>query len=113
MNYALFTVRAMLPINRMTMAKSGVGTVYNSGVIEQRKDHRQRMHPGEILHLQSCHDAAPNRRNDVPQATVLIVDDEEAVRETLSEALSFHGYRVLTAANVQEAEAIKERIGVD
>jgi len=67
---------------------------------------------GVILQLQSHHNTALDRGDNVPQATVLIVDDEEVVRETLSEALSFHGYRVLTAANVQEAEDIKERVGV-
>jgi DNA-binding NtrC family response regulator len=70
------------------------------------------MDPGLILQMQSHHEAAPNRGDDASQATVLIVDDEEAVRETLSEALSFQGYRVLTAATVQEAEDIKERVGV-
>jgi DNA-binding NtrC family response regulator len=80
--------------------------------MEQWKDVTQMIDPGVILHLQSHHDAAPNRGDDVPQATVLIIDDEEAVRETLLEALSFHGYRVLTAASVQEAEDIKQRVGV-
>ncbi len=70
------------------------------------------MDTGVILQIQSHHYAAPTRGDDVPQATVLIVDDEAAVRETLAEALSFHGYRVLTAATVQEAEDIKERVGV-
>ena len=36
--------------------------------------------------------------------TVLIVDDEMGVREILYETLSFYGYRVVTAATVQEAE---------
>jgi len=67
---------------------------------------------GVILQLQSHHNTALDRGDNVPQATVLIVDDEEVVRETLSEALSFHGYRVITAANVQEAEDIKQRVGV-
>jgi DNA-binding NtrC family response regulator len=68
--------------------------------------------PGVSLQLQLDHLAALNRGDDIPQATVLIVDDEEAVRETLSEALSFHGYRVISAATDQEAEEIKQRLGV-
>jgi PleD family two-component response regulator len=47
---------------------------------------------------------APSPRSDAPQATVLVVDDEEPVRETLGELLSIHGYRVLTAAGVGDAE---------
>ena len=81
-------------------------------LMRQRKADTQKRDPGVILQMQSNHDAAPNRRDDVHQATVLIVDDEEAVRETLSEALSFHGYQILTAATVQEAEDIKQRLGV-
>jgi DNA-binding NtrC family response regulator len=41
------------------------------------------------------------------------VDDEEPVRETLVEVLSFEGYRVITAASVAEAEEARERLGVE
>jgi two-component system nitrogen regulation response regulator NtrX len=44
--------------------------------------------------------------------TVLIVDDEVGVREILQEALSFFGYRVITAATVQEAEKALQSLGV-
>jgi DNA-binding NtrC family response regulator len=44
--------------------------------------------------------------------TVLIVEDELGVREILHEALSFYGYRVITAATVQEAERALQSLGV-
>jgi two-component system, response regulator FlrC len=44
--------------------------------------------------------------------TVLIVDDEAGVREILHEALSSYGYRVITAATVQEAESALQSLGV-
>jgi DNA-binding NtrC family response regulator len=44
--------------------------------------------------------------------TVLIVEDERGVREILREALSFCSYRVSTAATVQEAEKVLQRLGV-
>jgi DNA-binding NtrC family response regulator len=44
--------------------------------------------------------------------TVLIVDDELGVREILREALSFYGYRVITAATVQEAERTLQSLDV-
>src|SRR5262245_14550095 len=47
------------------------------------------------------------RRRRRSQATILVVDDEEAVREMIVELLSIHGYRVITAASEEEAEAIK------
>lgn len=55
----------------------------------------------------------PEHRGDAPQTTVLIVDDEAAVRETLIEILNLYGYRTLTAASVEEAEEVKGRIGHD
>jgi CheY-like chemotaxis protein len=56
---------------------------------------------------------APSPRSDTPQAAVLVVDDEEPVRETLVEVLSFHGYCVITAASVGEAEEAKQQPGVE
>jgi DNA-binding NtrC family response regulator len=44
--------------------------------------------------------------------TVLIVDDEMGVLEILHEALSFYGYRIITATTVQEAENALQSLGV-
>jgi CheY-like chemotaxis protein len=56
---------------------------------------------------------ARRRRGHRPQVTILVVDDAEPVRETLVEALSIQGYGVITAASVEEAEAAKQRLGVE
>jgi two-component system cell cycle sensor histidine kinase/response regulator CckA len=56
---------------------------------------------------------AQRRRGHVPQTTILIVDDEEPVRATLAEVLGIHGYRVVTAASVGEAEEAKQRLGIE
>jgi len=53
------------------------------------------------------------RRSRRVQTTVLVIDDEEPVRETLMEVLSFHGYRVITAASVGEAEEVRQRLGAE
>jgi CheY-like chemotaxis protein len=53
------------------------------------------------------------RRDRGPQLTILVVDDEEPVRETLVEVLSMQGYRVITAASVEQAEETKTRLGVE
>ena len=44
--------------------------------------------------------------------TVLIVEDEVRVQEILREALSLYGYRIITAATVQEAERALQSLGV-
>ena len=63
--------------------------------------------------LRSQQRQAPGRRDDVPQATVLIIDDEAPVRETLTEILDIHGYRFIAAGSVEEAEEVKQRLGVE
>lgn len=45
-------------------------------------------------------------------AIILIVEDNERLREALSEALHFYGYQIATAATVQEAEEVKHRLGI-
>lgn len=54
---------------------------------------------------------ARSRRGRRSQATVLVVDDEVSVRETIVELLSLYGYRVISAASAQEAEAVMQRLG--
>jgi CheY-like chemotaxis protein len=51
------------------------------------------------------------RRGRGPQATILVVDDEEPVRETLVELLTLQGFRVVTAENVEQAEATRTQLG--
>ena len=63
--------------------------------------------------LRSQQNEAPSRRDDVPRPTVLIIDDEAPVRETLTEVLELHGYLAITAANVEEAEGAKQRLGIE
>ena len=45
------------------------------------------------------------------QNTVLVVDDETGVRETLDQGLRLYGYRVITAATVQEAGKALQSLG--
>jgi DNA-binding NtrC family response regulator len=63
--------------------------------------------------LRSQQRQAPGRRDDVPQATVLIIDDEAPVRETLTEILDIHGYRFIAAGSIEEAEKVKQRLGIE
>ena len=45
-----------------------------------------------------------------PQITVLVVDDEQPVRETLVELLSIYGYRAITAASAEDAEEARQQL---
>ncbi len=56
---------------------------------------------------------APDGSASREQQTILIVDDDEAVRETLAELLGTRGYGVLTAASAEAALEILERIPPD
>ena len=56
---------------------------------------------------------APSRGGHPSQITVLIVDDEAPVRETVAEILGLYGYGVITAASLEEAEEAKQRLGVE
>jgi CheY-like chemotaxis protein len=62
---------------------------------------------------QSQPHGAPRHRGRRSQPTILVIDDEEPVRETLVELLSISGYRVVTAGSVGEAEEIKQRLGAE
>jgi two-component system cell cycle sensor histidine kinase/response regulator CckA len=42
---------------------------------------------------------------------ILILDDDEAIRTLLEEALQLHGYQTVTAATVTEAEAVLQQYG--
>lgn len=46
-----------------------------------------------------------------PGATVLVVDDNDGIRELVVRALSRHGYRVEAASDVEEARACMRRMG--
>ncbi len=46
------------------------------------------------------------------QGTILLIEDDAAVAETLSEFLRLQGYTVLIATTMQEAEDIRQHIGL-
>ena len=48
--------------------------------------------------------------NSMRPATILVVDDDEAVRGLLQEALDLYGYTVVVAATSQEAEDALQRL---
>ncbi len=69
---------------------------------------------------QKLHSPGPHRRPPVkgpaakpPQLHILVVDDDERVRESLRDVLTEEGFLVLTAANGDEALVIAETFPVD
>jgi DNA-binding NtrC family response regulator len=55
----------------------------------------------------------PEKGIDMPPPTVLVIDDLETVQEALAGLLRHRGYQVLTASSVPEAEAVRERLGLE
>src|SRR5262245_49784081 len=50
---------------------------------------------------------------DPTQRIILIIDDDEAIRDMLREVLELQSYRTLTATTVQEAEQILQQQNPD
>jgi DNA-binding NtrC family response regulator len=55
--------------------------------------------------------AAQQNDTGLTQATVLVIDDDNAVRNLLYEALSLHGYKVIATASAQEADTALKQLG--
>lgn len=49
----------------------------------------------------------------LPQTTILLIEDDEILRQTVELLLQHHGYTVLTTATRQEAEEIRQRVGLE
>jgi signal transduction histidine kinase/ActR/RegA family two-component response regulator len=56
-------------------------------------------------------EARPAARQAVPGATILVVDDDESLRDLVARQLARRGYRLLVAANAGEAILLAESYG--
>jgi CheY-like chemotaxis protein len=77
----------------------------------ERKEPRQRAHPRRNGAPRPASGAAPQK--EVAPPTVLVVDDEDAIRDFLRSALEAEGYVVLAAGDGIDALALCERYRVD
>jgi DNA-binding NtrC family response regulator len=82
-----------------------------SPVLAQGDDAAERTESVPALPPQPRRRRQQRRRGRGPTITILIVDDEEPVRQVLLEVLRLQGYRVITAASVEQAEATKTQLG--
>ena len=80
-------------------------------VLAQGDDVAARTESGPALPPQPRRRRPQRRRGRGPTITILIVDDEAPVRQVLLEVLRLQGYRVITAASVEQAEATKTQLG--
>jgi two-component system response regulator FlrC len=55
---------------------------------------------------------AQQNSTSLTQATILVVDDDRAVRNLLCEALSLYDYKVVATATAQEADAALKQLGI-
>jgi DNA-binding response OmpR family regulator len=81
----------------------------------ERKEPRQRAHPRRNGAPRSAPGAARRaaRQKEVAPPTVLVVDDEDAIRDFLRSALEAEGYVVLAAGDGIDALTLCERYQVD
>ena len=80
-------------------------------MLAQGDDATEHTDSGPALPPQPRRRRQQRRRGRGPTITILIVDDEEPVRQVLLEVLRLQGYRVITATSVEQAEATKMRLG--
>jgi CheY-like chemotaxis protein len=106
---------AQLPCQALASASATdrQGLSHNVSMLQQDGNSAEDSDSGSGTPRRSQQRRAQRRRGRRPQPMVLVVDDEEPVRETLVEVLSMYGYRVMTAASVGEAEDAKRQLGVE
>lgn len=98
----------------------GLATVY--GIVKQHNAHiTVTSHEGAgttfKIHFPACSQAlpppakaaTPPHTKGVSEVTILVVEDNEAVREMVTEMLAGFGYKVLTAADAQRALELSAR----
>jgi DNA-binding NtrC family response regulator len=54
---------------------------------------------------------AQRQKTRSAQTTILVVDDDETIRDFIHETLSLFGYRVVVAGERQEADKVLQRLG--
>jgi PAS domain S-box-containing protein len=105
-------------------ARPGLRVLYTSGYAEGRLTHDGRLPPGEALIpkpftfsalarrvREILDDPGPSIARASRVARVLVVEDDDLVRELTAEALMEYGYEVVEAANAAQALAVMQDAG--